>query len=174
MGSAAGAPRSADSIGHPQSLGMPFYLSTGGPALARPQRGRADWRRHFCQIFMRDVSSRPSFSRRCAARSCPSHAPNINGVNPYPEHRPLDATHVVVGSATTSAMAALTVLLTGFHSLDADHAAAAAWLLVTAGGAAYATGVTLFNRFWPPPADPGSTPPVGRVVEPPPPPAGAH
>jgi hypothetical protein len=50
----------------------------------------------------------------------------------------MSASHATVGIGATSAMAALTTLLNGFHGIDSDHASAAAWLLITGGGAIYA------------------------------------
>jgi hypothetical protein len=48
-------------------------------------------------------------------------------------------------------MAALTTLLTGFHGLDADHAAAAAWLICAALGGAGALIAWYVQRKWPTP-----------------------
>ena len=45
-----------------------------------------------------------------------------------------------------SAMAVLTILLTGFHGLDADHAAAAAWLICAAVGGAIMLGMIYLPR----------------------------
>ena len=61
----------------------------------------------------------------------------------------MNATHVAVGATTMSAMAALTILLTGFHGLDAAHAAAAAWLICAAVGAAYAQAAWFVGWKWP-------------------------
>ncbi len=46
----------------------------------------------------------------------------------------MNSSHVTVAAVAISAMAALTTLLTGFQGLDADHAAAAAWLICAAVG----------------------------------------
>jgi hypothetical protein len=50
----------------------------------------------------------------------------------------MSASHATVGIGATSAMAALTTLLNGFHGMDSDHASAGAWLIVTGAGAIYA------------------------------------
>lgn len=47
----------------------------------------------------------------------------------------ITASHAAVGVSTASITAALTTLLTNFHGLDADHASAAAFLIVAFGGA---------------------------------------
>jgi hypothetical protein len=46
-------------------------------------------------------------------------------------------------------MAALTTLLTGFHGLDGDHAAAAAWLICAVIGGAGALIAWYAQRKWP-------------------------
>jgi hypothetical protein len=51
-------------------------------------------------------------------------------------------------------MAALTTLLTGFHGLDADHAAAAAWLICAALGGIGAAVTWLIQRYGPPLSSP--------------------
>lgn len=61
----------------------------------------------------------------------------------------MNSTHVTVGTASISAMAALTTLLTGWHGLDTDHAAAAAWLICMAVGAIYAGTVWFIRWRWP-------------------------
>jgi hypothetical protein len=63
----------------------------------------------------------------------------------------MNSSHVSVGTGAISAMAALTTLLTGFHGLDADHAAAAAWLICAAIGGAGALIAWYVQRKWPTP-----------------------
>lgn len=46
-------------------------------------------------------------------------------------------------------MAALTTLLTGFRGLDADHAAAAAWLICAGVGGVGAIVAWYAQRRWP-------------------------
>jgi D-arabinose 1-dehydrogenase-like Zn-dependent alcohol dehydrogenase len=46
----------------------------------------------------------------------------------------MNATHTATMLGGTSAVAMLTVLLTGFHGLDDTHATAAAWLISTGVG----------------------------------------
>jgi hypothetical protein len=48
-------------------------------------------------------------------------------------------------------MAALTTLLTGFHGLDGDHAAAAAWLICAALGGIGAAVTWFVQRKFPAP-----------------------
>jgi hypothetical protein len=61
----------------------------------------------------------------------------------------MNATHAAVGVSATSSVAMLTVLLTGFHGLDADHAAAAAWLTTTALGGAGMLAAWFVKWKWP-------------------------
>ena len=68
----------------------------------------------------------------------------------------MNSTHATVGIGATSSMAALTTLLSGFHGLDGEHAAAAAWLIVTGAGACYALAAWFVAWKWPTaPALPG-------------------
>jgi hypothetical protein len=94
----------------------------------------------------------------------------------------MSASHATVGIGATSAMAALTTLLNGFHGMDSDHASAAAWLLITGGGAIYA-GIQWWISWKYPTAPalpgelvdipPGAPPAVVAVVPQPAPPAPA-
>lgn len=61
----------------------------------------------------------------------------------------MDATHVTVGVTATSAMAALTTLLTGWHGLDAPHASAAAFLIVTGIGGIGMAFACFISWKWP-------------------------
>lgn len=61
----------------------------------------------------------------------------------------MNSTHGLVGVGATSATAWLTTLLTGFHGLDADHAAAAAGLIVMGAGAIYSAVSWLIKWKWP-------------------------
>lgn len=61
----------------------------------------------------------------------------------------MNSTHAAVGIGGTSAVAMLTVLLTGWHGLDADHAAAAAWLIATGVGAIYGMAAWFIAWKWP-------------------------
>jgi hypothetical protein len=61
----------------------------------------------------------------------------------------VNSTHVTVGTGAISAMAALTTLLTGFKGLDADHAAAAAWLICAAVGGIGMIVTWYVQRKWP-------------------------
>lgn len=56
----------------------------------------------------------------------------------------MNSTHAAVGVGSISAMDALTTLLTGFHGLDGEHAAALAWLIAAGLGALYSIGQTLY------------------------------
>lgn len=64
---------------------------------------------------------------------------------------PMNSTHAAVGVGTASAMDALTTLMTGWHGMDGSHAAAAAWLLTAAVGAAYAAAIAFIRWKWPVP-----------------------
>lgn len=96
----------------------------------------------------------------------------------------MNSTHATVGIGATSAMAAVSTLLDGFHGMTGQQADAAAWLLVTGLGAVYAMIAWYIAWRWPTaPALPGefvalppNTPavPVAQVQAPePPPPAPA-
>jgi hypothetical protein len=61
----------------------------------------------------------------------------------------VNSSHVSVGTGAISAMAALTTLLTGFHGLDGDHAAAAAWLICAAIGGVGSLITWYVQRKWP-------------------------
>jgi hypothetical protein len=75
----------------------------------------------------------------------------------------MNASHGMIGVGATSGMAMLTVLLTGFHGLDGDHASAAAWWILTGSGAIYAMVQWFIRWRWPnAPALPG------EIVEVPP------
>lgn len=70
----------------------------------------------------------------------------------------MEASHAAVGVGTTASTAWLTTLLTGYHGLDSDHAAAAAGLITLIVGAL----AGLLQNKWPQL--------FGQVPPPPPPP----
>lgn len=61
----------------------------------------------------------------------------------------MNSSHVAIGIGGTSALAALTTVLTGFHGINAEQAAAWAWLICNGAGALVGLGMALVNRFWP-------------------------
>ena len=54
----------------------------------------------------------------------------------------MNSTHVTVATGAISGMAAVTIVLTGFHGLDAEHAAGWAWLIC------HAVGVVAMTVLW--------------------------
>jgi len=61
----------------------------------------------------------------------------------------MNSTHAAVGIGGTSAVAMLTVLLTGWHGFDADHATAASWLIANGVGGIYALAAWFISWKWP-------------------------
>lgn len=61
----------------------------------------------------------------------------------------MNSTHVTVGVGTTTATVWLTTLLTGWHGLDGDHAAAMAGLITLGSGAALAIIGRVTAHYWP-------------------------
>jgi hypothetical protein len=61
----------------------------------------------------------------------------------------LNSTHVTVGTGAISLATALTIVLTGFHSLDAEHAAGWAWLIAHAVGGVVMIVTWYVQRKWP-------------------------
>lgn len=61
----------------------------------------------------------------------------------------MNSTHVSVGVGATTATAWLTTLLTGWHGLDGDHAAAMAGLITLGGGALIAIVGRIVQHNWP-------------------------
>jgi len=74
----------------------------------------------------------------------------------------MNSSHAAVGVGTASAMDALTTLMTGWHGMDGSHAAAAAWLITAAAGAAYAGITALVQWKWPAPV----APTVSAIIQP--------
>lgn len=61
----------------------------------------------------------------------------------------MNSTHATVGVSATTATAWLTTLLTGWHGMDSDHAAAAAGLIVLVCGGMLGLGFTVAKSRWP-------------------------
>ena len=61
----------------------------------------------------------------------------------------MNSSHAAVGVSATSAVAALTTILTGFHGLNGDQAAAWAWLIVTGIGGLGMVVTKLVVWKWP-------------------------
>ncbi len=61
----------------------------------------------------------------------------------------MNSTHATVGVTATASMAALTTLLSGFHGFDAEHASAAAFLIVTGLGGLGMLAAWFISWKWP-------------------------
>lgn len=61
----------------------------------------------------------------------------------------MGSTHVALGVGTTTATAWLVTLLTGWHGMDGNHAAALAGLITLGGGALLAIVGRITAHYWP-------------------------
>lgn len=61
----------------------------------------------------------------------------------------MNSSHIATGVGASTATAWLTTLMTGWHGMDGDHAAAAAGLITLGGGAVIAIIAKICQAKWP-------------------------